>query len=581
VTHSPPRFPPILPGACVLAAALGVVPPDGALAQTPARDSLLIERILDSLSVRERAAQVVMPWIPGAYTAFDDSAFTVYQGWVDSLRVGGIIISAGSPLDVAARLNRLQSRSRLPLLIAADLEAGTSSRLLGGTPFPTNMGVAAAGDEQDAYEMGRITALEGRAAGIHLAFAPVADVNNNPANPIINTRSFGEDPWLVARLVSATVRGLQDHGMLATVKHFPGHGDTDTDSHLALPVIGAGWRRLDSLELIPFRAAVEAGAALVMAGHLALPQLSRDSLRPATLDPGMLTGVLRDSLGFGGAVVTDALDMSGVAGRYGPGPAAVQAFLAGADLLLQPADPRIAIEALASAVQAGQVSRERLDRSVRRILGLKMQLGLFRRRTVPLDSVPFTVGSARFLATARDIAQRSLVLVSDSLGTVDSLRAAPRRIALITYGEENAGTVGTRLANDLRTYGHTVTTFRLWPASGVASHDSVRALVRTHPYVILAISARVKPWKGSVGVSRPVAELMDALSRQRRTVLVSFGSPYLALQTRHPRAYLLAWTANALTEAAVARALAGRAPITGQLPVALPPAWALGTGLHR
>jgi hypothetical protein len=210
-----------------------------------------------------------------------------------------------------------------------------------------------------------------------------------------------------------------------------------------------------------------------------------------------------------------------------------------------------------------------------------MQLGLFRRRTVPLDSVPFTVGSARFLATARDIAQRSLVLVSDSLGTVDSLRAAPRRIALITYGEENAGTVGTRLANDLRTYGHTVTTFRLWPASGVASHDSVRALVRTHPYVILAISARVKPWKGSVGVSRPVAELMDALSRQRRTVLVSFGSPYLALQTRHPRAYLLAWTANALTEAAVARALAGRAPITGQLPVALPPAWALGTGLHR
>ena len=397
-----------------------------------ALDSAFVNRLLDSLPLRARVAQLIMPWIPGSYAAFDDSTFTVMQGWVDSLGVGGLIISAGTPLDVAFKLNRLQRRSAVPLLVAADLESGAGFRLAGATPFPPNMGVAAAGSEQDAYEVGRITALEGRAVGIHIAFAPVADINSNPDNPVINTRSFGSDAYQVGRLVRAAVRGLEDHGMLATAKHFPGHGDTSIDSHLSLPVISAGWGRVDSVELVPFRAAVEAGATFVMSAHIVVPVLSSIRGRPATLDPAVLHGVLRDSLGFRGLIVTDALDMAGIVNTYGPGEAAVLAFQAGADLLLQPAEPRGAIAALTDAVESGRISFERLDQSVRRLLLLKRRLGLFDRRTVSLDSVAAIVGSQRFLSSARDLAQRSITLVSDTRGAVDSLRARPGPLALST-----------------------------------------------------------------------------------------------------------------------------------------------------
>ncbi|HJX88409.1 MAG TPA: glycoside hydrolase family 3 N-terminal domain-containing protein, partial [Gemmatimonadales bacterium] len=272
-----------------------------------------VDGVLETLSPRDRIAQLVVPYIPGTYTAYDDAAFARMQAWVDSLHVGGLIVSVGSPLDIAAKLNRLQQRSRLPLLVTSDLEGGTSIRLNGGTYLPPNMGVGAAGSDSLAYEMGRITALEGRAVGIHLAFAPVADVNNNPDNPIINTRSFGEDPAEVGRLAAAEIRGIQDHGMLATAKHFPGHGDTGTDSHLALPVIASDWARLDSVELVPFRAAIAAGVKVVMSAHIALPGIDRGQVRPGTVVPEVLTGILRDSLRFDGLVVTDALNMSGVA----------------------------------------------------------------------------------------------------------------------------------------------------------------------------------------------------------------------------------------------------------------------------
>ena len=540
-----------------------------------------MERLLDSLSLRAKVAQLVMPWVAGSYAAFDDSAFVVAERWVDSLQLGGIIISVGSPLDVAMKLNRLQQRSPLPLLVAADLEAGASFRLNGATPFPTNMGVAATGSDQDAYEMGRITALEGRAVGIHLAFAPDADVNNNPANPVINTRSFGEDPNLVGRLVAATIHGLQDNGMLATAKHFPGHGDTEVDSHLALPIISAGWSRLDTLELVPFRAAIQAGVALVMSAHVTIPSLASDPRRPATLDPAILTGILRDSLKFEGLVVTDALDMAGVVNAYGAGEAAVRAFLAGSDLLLMPVDPAQAVDAVTDAVETGRVTYERLDRSVRRLLWIKRRLGLFSRRTVALDSVPEVVGGRRFLQTARDVAQRSVVLVADSGGTVDSLRARPRKIALVTYGEENAGTVGNTLLKQLTGAGHTVTIFRLWPASGRASFDSVRVLARRTPYTLFALSVKVTTAKGTIGLPEPVAKLVDDLSRRRRTAVLSLGSPYIGLQVPHLRSYLIAWSANPINEWAAARALSGQAAITGHLPVSLPPRYPLGHGLSR
>ena len=550
--------------------------------RTEAAITAEVQRTLDSLSLRDRVAQLVMPWVAGNYAAFDDDAFRRYQGWVDSLHVGGLLISIGSPLDVAAKLNRLQERSRFPLLISSDLESGAAFRLVGSTPFPTNMGVGAAGGELDAYQMGRVTALEGRAVGIQLAFAPVADVNNNPANPIINTRSFGEDPLQVAKLVTAAVRGMQEHGMLATVKHFPGHGDTGTDSHIALPVITAGWSRLDSVELVPFRAAIKAGVAGVMSAHIALPGIDSGRTRPATLNPDILTGLLRDSLDFSGLVVTDALNMGGIVSGYGTGEAAVLAMLAGTDLLLQPADPGVAIDAVVAAVESGRISRERVDSSVRRVLAIKYRLGLFKQRTVPLDSIPEVVGSAAFQDLAKDITQRSLVLVRDTTGTVDSLRARRRKVTLVIYGDENNRDAGVTLANELRAGGDSVATFRLWPASGSASYDSARELLSGRGGIALfAAQVRATAWRGTITLPDAFAALADSTARIQPMVLISLGSPYLLTQVPNAGSYLLGWAASSIAETAVARALLGQADITGHLPISLPPWYAVGGGLVK
>ncbi|HSE28591.1 MAG TPA: glycoside hydrolase family 3 N-terminal domain-containing protein [Gemmatimonadales bacterium] len=546
----------------------------------PAADATA-EQVFATLPLHAKAAQLVMPWIAGGYAAWDDPALVRAARWVDSLGVGGIIVSIGSPFEVAARVNHLQGLAAVPLLVASDLEAGTAIRLTGGTPFPTNMGVGATGREQDAWEMGRITAIEGRAVGVHLTFSPVADVNNNPANPIINTRSFGEDPAAVGRLVAGAIRGAQEHGMLATAKHFPGHGDTGTDSHIALPLIAADWARLDSLELVPFRAAIAAGVAAVMSAHVAMPALTGGDARAATVSPGVLGGILRDSLGFEGLAVTDALDMGALVSAYGPGEAAVLALEAGADLLLQPADPAAAVAAVVQSVESGRVSEARLDRSVRKLLGIKERLGLFRRRLVPLDSVPAAVGVRANLAVAGEVAARALVLVRDSLGAVDSLRARPQPVSLILYGDDTSPTAGRTLAAELRRLGREPTVVRLAPASGPASYDSARALLAAERPVVVAAAVRVSAWRGTLGLPDSLVALIEESSRIRPTTLVSLGSPYLILQTPGVQGYLLAWSAGPLTEAAAAAALAGVAPITGTLPIRLPPHYPLGHGLRR
>jgi beta-N-acetylhexosaminidase len=384
----------------------------------------------------------------------------------------------------------------------------------------------------------------------------------------------------VGRLVAAQIRGLQEHGLLAAAKHFPGHGDTGTDSHISLPVLAAGWPRLDSVELVPFRSAIAANVAAVMSAHIAVPGLDRGQLRPGTIAPNILTGLLRDSLGFSGLVVTDALNMGGIATAYGA-EAAVRAFLAGSDLLLQPADPRAAIDAMAAAVSRGEISRERLNRSVRRVLELKRRLGLFARRTTQLDSIPLIVGRAEFKAQAEDMASRSIVLVKDVNGTVLSLEDTRRPLSLITYGEENSRSIGNAMASELRARGFPVTSFKLWPASGPASYDSALAVIARTPITVFAISDKPTESRGTLGVPDSLASLITVTSRSRPTILVSLGNPYLISQLPDVWSYLIAWRATAIAEQAVARALAGATAITGRLPISIPPTYPRGWGLQR
>jgi len=558
--------------------------PRAARAQTPPPPAEVlsprVEALLDSLPLRARIAQLVMPWLPGTPAASDPSLARAHR-WIDSLQVGGVIISIGTPLEIAHKLNTLQRRSALPLLVASDLEGGTAIRFTGGTPFPTNMGVAAGGSESDAYQMGRITAAEGRAVGIHLTFSPVADINNNPANPIINTRSFGADPARVGRLVAAAVRGTQDGGLLATAKHFPGHGDTGTDSHISLPVITAGWPRLDSLELVPFRAAITAGVSAVMSAHIALPGLDPAESRPATLAPGILTGMLRDSLGFGGLVVTDALDMGALVQAWGPGEAAVLAFLAGTDLLLQPTDPFAVVDAMEAAVRSGRITGARLDQSVRRVLAIKERMGLFARRTADLNAVAEVVGHPDHRATALAASRRSVVLVRDDQGTVDSLRAGPARIVLVGYGEGAAAQAGDTLADHLVRRGHSVVVARIRP--GPTMLDDIAAARRAlgdRATPVFAVSVRATSGRGTLALPDSVAALIESTAQRAPTVLVSLGSPYVLSQSPSVGAFVAGWTATPLTEIAVAEALTGGA-ITGRLPIPLPPGIAVGTGIQR
>jgi beta-N-acetylhexosaminidase len=544
----------------------------------PPASPVSVDSLLATLSVRQKVGQLIVPWLSGAYAALDDSAFLEAARWVDSLQVGGIIISVGSPFDIAAKLNALQVRSRLPLLISADLEWGAAMRVVGATAFPQIMAAGATNDPHDAYTIGAAAALEGRAVGIHVNFAPDADINNNPANPIINTRSFGEDPRAVGRLVAGYVHGLQDHGMLATLKHFPGHGDTQTDSHIGLPVIAADYARLDTLELVPFRVGIDAGADIVMSAHIAFPALTGTD-DPGTLSPAVLTGLLRDSLRFRGLVVTDALTMGAIVAKYGAGEATVRAFLAGSDLLLIPANPDSALVAMMAAVQSGRVARERLDASLRRLLQIKRRLGLFERRTVPLERIMQDVGAKRFQDAARDLAVRALTLVRDTTGTLASLRATRAHLALIAYADEGNSSVGLRLAELLRAGGNTVDYFRLWPMSGSQSYDSARVVLARTQVALFAANVRPISSRGNIALPDSLAQLIMATDSTKPTLLVSFGSPYLLNQTPTVGTYLIAWSGAAVAERAVARALLGLSPVRGHLPIRLPPAYPLGFGI--
>ena len=387
-----------------------------------------VAQTLATLTLDQRVGQLIAPGFDSTYLPTDSDEFDRLTRVIQESHAGAVIafggtepspqvllnpaygsVVLGHPLSLAATLNQLQAITPVPLLATADFEYGAGMRIAGATRFPRAMALGATGDERLAFEAGRVTAIEGRAMGVHVNFAPVADVNNNPRNPVINTRSFGEDPARVGAMVAAYVKGLQQGGMLATLKHFPGHGDTETDSHLGLPIITHPRERFESVELPPFRAGMAAGAAAAMVAHIELPALDPEK-GPATFSRAVMTDFLRRDLAFPGLIVTDSMKMDAITRMLPPGDAAVKAVLAGADLVLDTPDPVAAFTSIKAAVTAGQIDRARLDASVRRLLEAKARMGLHRNRTVPLPSVTLAVGGRQHQAVAREISQKSLTL---------------------------------------------------------------------------------------------------------------------------------------------------------------------------
>lgn len=568
-----------------------------------------VEETFKRMTLDDKVGQLFMTSIDSMYLASDTDRFDALVEKIKTLKVGGIIVFGGSerapsvllnntygtvtlgqPLAAASTLNRLQAVSALPLLTAADFESGVAFRIAGATGFPRAMAFGAAGDEQLAFEAARITGREGRAVGIHLNFAPVADVNNNARNPVINTRAFGEVPASVGALNAAYIRGLKAGGMLSTLKHFPGHGDTDVDSHIGLPVITHARDRLDAVELPSFKAGIAAGADAVMTAHIQLPALDPGEFSPTTLSRPIITGLLRDEMKFNGLVVTDAMTMDAVSRRLTPGEAAVRAVQAGNDLILQSPDDAAAIAGVKAAVTSGQIAMTQVDASVRRILRTKARLGLHRQRMVSLDALPTVVGGREHAKVARDVSQRSVTLLKDDRNQVP-LRA-PREAAVLYLSVLDYPS-GWRIAApsrtvipELRQRWPSVTAIELSDRSTPSELDLVRATALRYDAIVVSVFVRASSGSGRMDLTPPVTRLLQDLARMTANtpkpfVTMFFGNPYVPMFIPELPAVLLTYDFYDLAEASAVRALAGEAPIGGRLPITLPGLFDVGFGLVR
>jgi beta-N-acetylhexosaminidase len=550
-----------------------------------------VDSVRGSLSLRDKAAQMVWPTEIGDYVNSESSRWQRLRASIEKEKVGGFTMSVGSPLEIAQKLNAMQRMSAVPLLIGADLEFGAGYRARGGinagidlggaVVFPPEMALGATKDTTLAYEQGRLTALEGRAIGIHIAYAPILDVNNNPANPVINTRSYGEDPQLAGALGSAFIHGVQDNGMIATGKHFPGHGDTGTNSHLALPIIEVSRARLDTVELVPFRSAIGAGVGAIMSFHGSMPALD-SSGAPGTLSRAVMTTLLRDELGFHGMIISDAMDMRGVLDKYGAVEATKRAVAAGADVLIQPLDVTQTIDAIVAGVSEGRYTEARLDSSVNRILTWKQELGLHRSAIVDIDSARRIVGDSTHAASARIAAERSITLVRDTFGAVPLKPKRGARILSITVARRSDLAAGGAFNAELR---------RVYPSLRTEFVDSddpagkYDLLIKTSDSVDVIIVGSYVSHKWDVATAAaapPFVKFVDKLtSRKKRPIIVALGNPYLLQQIPKVPVYLVAWGGFPVSQSAAARALVGAIDISGRLPISIPPVVARGAGLDR
>jgi beta-N-acetylhexosaminidase len=577
----------VIPAATVIGQ--GISRPATASAQlTPDRWA---DSVLATMTLRDRAAQMVWPNIYADYVADDAPTWRRVTSYVKDQKVGGILMSIGSPIEMAVKLNALQRLSALPLLVGADLETGAGMRARGGyftpngidlggaTVFPAEMAYGAANDTALAYTEGRITALEGRALGVHIDFAPVLDVNNNPGNPVINTRSYGEDPHAVARLGASFIRGLQDHGMIATAKHFPGHGDTETNSHLALPIVNVSRARLDSVELVPFRAAIKAGVGAFMTFHGSMPALD-SSGAPGTLSPNVVTALLRKEMGFNGVVFSDAMDMKGVIDKYGSIEAAKRAVAAGVDVLIQPVDVTATIDAVVAGVSEGRYSETRVSESARKIIAMKRQLNLDRNRYADLDSLRAIVGDSANNALAQQAADRSITVVRDSLHILPLKLTAGTKILSVTVGRRSDLGAGVTFNAVLAKSAPALRSEFVNSDDPAVNYPRLAAMADSADVTIVS-SYVGQSWNvTSVDAPQAFAQWIGQLAaRGRKVIVVALGNPYLLSQIPTVPEYVVAWDGANASQQAAANVISGVTPASGHLPITIPPVAKRGDGL--
>ena len=573
---------------------------------------------LQKLSTEEKVGQLFNVWVRAQF--FNDRSPDYLQlretiekyhvgGFTMTVPVDGGILVKSEPYEAAILLNRLQEDSKLPLLFAADFERGLTMRLNGPTAFPHAMAFGAAGKLDAAEAFGRISAEESRAIGIHWNFFPDADVNSNPVNPIINTRSFGEDPQQVGDLVAAYIKGAHEGGMLVTAKHFPGHGDTATDSHLGVAKVNGDLAHLKSIELPPFQKAIDSGVDSIMVAHVSVPALEPDPNKVATTSSLVVSDLLKNQMKFKGVVITDALDMAGLTRLYAQniGRAAVDSFKAGNDLLLIPADLDASYRAMLDAVNSGEISKARLDEAVLKELRVKASLGLNKARLVDIEAVGRLVGQPENVARGQQMADDAVTLVRNnhkvlplkSVGTTPGglpymkVEEIHNRVVAVIFSDDVRTESGRALARQIRTRVPDANVLYVDPRIAAGMSDEILKAVGEAEAVIAAVY--VIPTAGKVttnaaGGMKNSVSLADAtgtllnqvLDRAgEKTIVLAMGNPYLAADFPAVQTYICTFSNAAVSEVSAVKAIFGEIPIHGRLPVSIPNIAQRGTGIDQ
>ena len=556
---------------------------------------------VEDLSLDQKIGQLFI--YPG-HAVFMAESSEAYQKLLHAVRenqVGGIIWFVSNVYETAHLTRELQLAARVPLLISADLEAGPGMRFADTTYWPPAMAIAATGDPALAEAEGRIVAREAGSLGVNHILAPVADVNIDPDNPVINARSFGEDAQSVGRFVAAFIKGVQGEHVLATAKHFPGHGDTHVDSHRALPVIEATRDRLDAVELVPFRAAIEAGVHSVMIGHLAVPSLDPTPVPvrtvphddnsygthpsevplhgtlPATISSKIVDGLLRHELGYDGLVVSDAFDMGGIIEHFEAGEAAVRAFEAGIDQVMVSSDTDAAIAAVKAAVQSGRLSPERIDQSVRRILAAKALVSF---GVAEQGEIFRTIDSEEDRDVAEEIARRAITLVREQPGTLPLRRETKVMLVMVSDGSDTSALLG--LEHELRwRLQQPLEVARLDPRSREEDVPSIVSSAERCDVILLALAVRARSGAGTISLPAAATSLIARLPTSTRSIAVAFGTPYMLRELPSVGTYLCAYGPQPVLQTAALEALFGEEPITGHLPVRIPGFYEIGHGIQK
>jgi beta-N-acetylhexosaminidase len=545
---------------------------------------------LKTLTLRDKAAQLVMIPFSGHAMSTRTREYRKFVHLIRDVHVGGLIlvnvaqgrlVQRPEPHELASFVNRLQRMSRLPLLVSGDFERGASMRVNGTTVFPHAMAFAAAGDPALTRYEGEVAAKESRAIGVQWVFYPDADVNDNPDNPIINIRSFGENAQVVARNVEAFIDGAESDRrarVLTTAKHFPGHGDTATDTHLGLATITADRQHLDQVELVPFRAAIAKGVDSVMTAHISVPALGTGEV-PSTLSPEILTKLLRDELRFQGLIVTDALDMGAIVKGFGPADASVKALEAGADVLLMPPDAEVAVNAIVAAVRHGRISQKRLDQSVTRVLAAKMKLGLDRSRLVDLEAIDDVVNSPEANERAEEVADRAVTLLRNEPQQVPIRQ--PAKTCFLVLAESHYSNEGLAFTQEIHKRSPDALALTLDPSLPDAAMDVAATRMGFCEATVVAAFASVAAARGNTALPPEFAKLVDTLIASGKPVtLVALGNPYLLRAFPKVAAYLTTYSTVAPSEIAAVKALFGEMPIRGRLPVTIPELAKYGDGIQ-